>query len=267
MARVTIGWCIYNHCWPAAVEQEYASLFSEFALPPARLADILPRRDDELWNDCPAYNQFVHNLFVVLAPFPVTWQVSEDKTTIRSNIPNVPVPFSNAFFDHTKIRTQQKRLGLPAEKLPEHPIFDFRMHTLFVSNRPNTWLDLYPAFLHDTRRLNVLPIPGSFNIHAWPRPTVLAGPLRDTSQPVVIDRGDPLYYVRFRTKDPADSFELRSIPFTRRLRDAVTSRVNLKNIFPRLSWKLMQQIGPYHWFEEVDTSDVSDTSDKSATSA
>ena len=255
MARITIGWCTYNHCWPSAVEKEYSSLFSEFAIAPARLAEKLPRRAEEFWNDCPAYNHFVNNLFVVVSPFPVSWRVADDNRTIETNIQNpkklanVPFHFSDAFFEHEKIRSQQKILGL-GDELPEHPIFDFRMHTLFVSNQQDTWLDLMPAFLHDTTKLNVKPIPGSFNVSSWPRPSVFAGPVIDKTKPVEFDRGDVLYYVRFRTEDPADTFELKEIEFTEKLRRAVSSRVNLKTIFPGYSWSLMQKLSGKRWFDE-----------------
>jgi hypothetical protein len=256
MAKIKIGWCSYNHCWPKAVEQEYASLFSEFALAPARLSETLKREQGDFWNDCPAYNNFISNVFAVFAPFPLKWKVSDDGSGISSTIRNpdklsdVPFHFSEAFFDYAKIRTQQKLLGL-GDRIPELPIFDFRMHTLFVSNRPNTWVDLMPAFLHDTSRLNVRPIPGSFNINAWPRPTVFAGPLLDGAKAVEMERGDALYYVRFRTEDPADSFELVPIRFTERLRQAVTARVNYKTLFPLQSWRLMQSLDPVHdWFDE-----------------
>lgn len=250
MATITIGWCAYNHCWPKAVEAEFSSLFSEFALPPARLSDVLPKGQDDLWNDCPAYNDLVQKLFVVFSPFPITWQVSDDRTTIVTNIKNVPVPFSKAFFDYAKIASQQQRLGLPPDRMPERPIFDFRMHTLFVSNKPNTWIDVLPAFLHDMSHVNVRAIPGSFDVSAWPRPTVFAGPIIDPGRPVTLERGDPLYYVRFRTRDPADTFKLKAIPYTRSLQAAVTARVNLKNLFPRYSWKLMQTLRPRPWFDE-----------------
>jgi hypothetical protein len=124
------------------------------------------------------------------------------------------------------------------------------MHTLFVSNKRNTWLDLFPAFLHPNPKRNVQAIPGCFNINSWPRPTVFSGPVIDTSQPVLLDRGDALYYVRFRTEDPAENFDLKPIEFTEKLRSAVTARVNLKTIFPKLSWRLMQQLGGSRWFEE-----------------
>jgi len=251
MAKVTIGWCTYNHCWPKSVEKEFSSLFAEFALPPARVADVLPKQPDHLWNDCPAYSHLVNRLFVVQSPFPITWQVADDNRTIATNIKNVPVPFSKAFFDYSKIASQQKRLGLPADQLPDHPIFDFRMHTLFVSNRKHTWADLMPAFLHDTGAINVLPIPGSFNINTWPRPTVFAGPVRDKLKPVVFQRGDPLYYVRFRTNDPEDTFELKEIDYSDRLHRAVTARVNLKNLFPRYSWRLMHELRGRRWFDDT----------------
>ncbi len=255
MARITIGWCAYNHSWPPAVEKEYSSLFSEFAIAPARLSEVLPRGQADFWNDCPAYHSFVSNLFVVFSPFPMTWKVADDNKGITTNIKNpeqfasVPFHFSQGFFDYKKIQTQQKLLGL-TDQLPEHPIFDFRMHTLFLSNKKNTWLDLMPAFMHDTHELNMRPIPGSFNINAWPRPTVLAGPVIDASRPVTFNRGDALYYVRFRTEEPADTFELKPVEFTPRLRDAVTARVNLKTLFPKYSWKLMQSLGKFTWFEE-----------------
>ena len=255
MAKVAIGWCSYNHCWPAAVEKEYSSLFTEFALPPARLSEVLLRQEADFWNECPAYNNFMNNVFAVLAPFPISWKVSEDNKSITSNIKNpeqfskVPFHFSQAFFDYKKIQVQQKMLGL-TDQLPEHPIFDFRMHTLFLSNKKNTWVDLMPASYHDNSTLNVRPIPGSFNVNAWPRPTVFAGPVLDTSKPVTFDRGDALYYVRFRTEDPTDSFELKHVEFTKKLQDAVTARVNLKTIFPKYSWKLMHSLGAFKWFDE-----------------
>ncbi|MFV2067996.1 MAG: hypothetical protein ACC645_13565 [Pirellulales bacterium] len=251
MAKVTIGWCTYNHCWPKSVEKEFSSLFSEFALPPARLSDVLPKQPDHMWNDCPAYGHLVNRLFVVRSPFPITWQVADDNRTISTNIKNVPVPFSKAFFDYSKIASQQKLLGLPTDQLPDHPIFDFRMHTLFVSNRKNTWADLMPAFLHDTTEINVLPIPGSFNVNTWPRPTVFAGPVLDKTKPVVLQRGDPLYYMRFRTDDPEDAFELKEIDYSAKLHRAVTARVNLKNIFPRYSWRLMHELSGRRWFDDT----------------
>jgi hypothetical protein len=87
-------------------------------------------------------------------------------------------------------------------------------------------------------------------LERMPRPTVFAGPVIDASKPVSFERGDPLYYVRFRTENPGETFELKHVDFTQKLRDAVTARINLMTIFPKISWRLMHELGAAKWFDD-----------------
>ena len=63
-------------------------------------------------------------------------------------------------------------------------------------------MEVLPVFLLDSPSLeNTLFIAGSYDIGKWIRPIDFSFYAKDNSKPINIKRGDPLFFVRFKTKE------------------------------------------------------------------
>ncbi|MEQ9696126.1 hypothetical protein [Shimia sp. SDUM112013] len=82
---------------------------------------------------------------------------------------------------------------------PDRPVLQLALPYVFVADAPVVINQLAP-FLH--YRAEALPgtmFAGRFPIHVWPRPIMWSFEWHDTDKPLVIKRGEPLFYVQFET--------------------------------------------------------------------
>lgn len=89
------------------------------------------------------------------------------------------------------------------------------------------------AFMHDNKTLLLGTIfGGRFPIHNWPRPLMWAFEWHDTSQYLVLKRGDPWFYVQFETspQDRAVSMvAAENTPELAKYLEHITASVNYVN--------------------------------------
>ena len=70
---------------------------------------------------------------------------------------------------------------------------------------------------------------GRFPIDVWPRPLMWAFEWHDIKKPLVLKRGDPLFYVHFETRNPARPIQLVEAELTDGLKsyiDHISGAVN-----------------------------------------
>ena len=87
----------------------------------------------------------------------------------------------------------------PEWRHPERPMLQLALPYTFVSDAP-VYLNQLAPFLH--YRDDPLPgtiFAGRFPIHVWPRPLMWAFEWHDISKPLVLRRGEPLFYAQFET--------------------------------------------------------------------
>lgn len=114
---------------------------------------------------------------------------------------------------------------------PRFPVVQIAAPYRFLADEP-VWLNQLPPY--DYWRETPWPgllIGGRFPIDVWPRSLMWALEWRDTARPLVIRRGEPWFYLRFETPDPARSLRLVEAEMTPALRrhcqalDGVTNYV------------------------------------------
>jgi hypothetical protein len=76
-------------------------------------------------------------------------------------------------------------------------------------------------------------IGGRFPIHVWPRELVWAFEWHDTSQDLIIRRGDPWFYLNFETEDPSRHVRLVEAQMTGPLRDYTNGMRGVTNYVGR----------------------------------
>ena len=150
---------------------------------------ISERNKDVLYLKCPSFQEYYKNCYVIKCPFDLTLTVEyvNGQKTLRTH------EYGQDFFDnfiHTRFS-------------------DSTVHTMLTVNVADTFfsdesvtVELLPPFMHKTEvNNNVNVIVGAFDISKWVRPVEWAVEMIDDTKPLKLKRGDPLYYVRFVTKD------------------------------------------------------------------
>jgi hypothetical protein len=86
---------------------------------------------------------------------------------------------------------------------PERPIIQIPTPYVFLADEP-VYMTQLPPFVHFRKpQLPGTVIGGRLPIHIWPRPMMWALEWHDPSEPIVLKRGEPWFYVRFETHDPS----------------------------------------------------------------
>lgn len=154
---------------------------------------------------CPAAIDFDARHFVVPCPVDVRLRVKLEQ--------GKPPTLENV--DGLRSTIRSKALGQmvtminPAEwRNPTRPILQFATPYVFLADDP-VYINQVPPYLDfiDPAWPGV-PISGRFPIHIWPRHLMWAFEWHDTTRELVLSRGQPWFYVRFETQDPARSVRL-----------------------------------------------------------
>ena len=138
--------------------------------------------------DCPAYQGFYNNIFILKSPVSFTAIPLEGRVEIDS--PEIDEPeLQNLFIIHH-----------PNEMYDiKKPMFQFNLHYCFVADEP-CLMEMLPPFMH----MESFPgqvTGGSWNIHSWIRSASWGFVFNDTKKKLEIKRGDPLCYVKFTTPE------------------------------------------------------------------
>lgn len=156
----------------------------------------LNRKHAKSASRCPAVINIESRYFVIRCPYDMRLRFERDEQ-------GRPV-LRNALGDASPVR--QKNLAnlvkVTAEnewRYPDRPTIQVSLPYLFVADEP-VYISQLPPFFH---RLDK-PWPGTlfcgrFPIHVWPRPLMWAFEWHDTSQDLILRRGDPWFYVGFET--------------------------------------------------------------------
>ena len=96
-------------------------------------------------------------------------------------------------------------------------------------------IEVIPPVWHKNNFQNNINVIGAtFDISKWYRPLEFAFEIIDNTQPIVIKRGDPLYYVKFNT---LDKVKLVKQETTKKIEDIIIMCTQLKNYTPNNSMR------------------------------
>lgn len=187
------------------------------------------RRHAKSLTQCPAIVDSDARLFEIQSPIdcaigfkfddnqrPVLTNLAGDQSTIRSKHLNQMV----AIVDRREWSN------------PNRPVVQFITPYIFIADEP-VYLNQLPPYNHYRRDpLPGLLVPGRLPIDIWPRALMWAFEWYEIDKPLVLRRGEPWWYARFETTDPARPVRLVEAAMTQELREymqgasAVTNYVN-----------------------------------------
>lgn len=99
------------------------------------------------------------------------------------------------------------------------PVLQVSAPYRFICDEP-CWLNQLPPYYHyKAPAWPGLLIGGRFPIHNWPRSLMWAFEWWDTARDLIVKRGEPWFYLRFETQDPARPQRLVEAEMTPELRD------------------------------------------------
>ena len=132
---------------------------------------------------CPAHIEHNKNLFYVPALFDYNLWYDKEHDFYRTDYYNQEV--FDKFID---VRVSRMKL------------LAFLMPVYILTESNDLEISQLPAYFHANEfTKNTITIPGTFNVGKWPRPLDFSFCLLDK---IEIKEGDPLYYIKFNTKEP-----------------------------------------------------------------
>jgi len=171
---------------------------------------------------CPAFVKYVDQIWVVRALIDVEIEWDKSNKVLLSNLP----PMAH----DAMVKVHWGDFDPENDK----PIVALNTATLFYADE-EVWVDFLPPWNHIDPKFRIMP--GSFNICNWQRPVIPTFEMLDDK--ITFKRGQPLAYIKFRTRDPQDLIKLVKQPRTDQLDHIVNSSVSLKSYQSNISWKIV----------------------------
>ena len=178
---------------------------------------------------CPAAVDFDARHIVVTCPVDLNLRISleDGKAPVLENVDGVRSSV------RTRHLNQMISVVSPAEwRHPKRPILQIVTPYIFLADEV-VYLNQVPPYLdHQPEPAPGVLISGRFPVHIWPRPMMWAFEWHDTSKNLVLRRGQPWFYVRFETHDPARAtrlVEAEITPPVQRYIDEISGVTNYVN--------------------------------------
>ena len=179
---------------------------------------------------CPAAIDFDARHFVVPCPIDVRLRIKleDGKPPVLENVDGL-----RSTIRGTALGQMVKVIGRAEWRHPDRPILQVLTPYVFVADDP-VYMNQLPPYLHFAQPAwpGTL-ISGRFPIHIWPRHLSWAFEWHDTSQDLVLKRGDPWFYVRFESHDPKRAVRLVEAELTPALDDYIESIGGVTNYVNR----------------------------------
>lgn len=187
--------------------------------PPRRVSLRDARREHaKSASRCPAVLNLETRYFEVICPVDLNLGFTRDKDgkpTLR-----------NLSGTKSSVRggTLGNMLSITSEaewRYPDRPTIQLKLPYLMIADEPVYMTQLSP-FMHYAPT----PWPGTifggrFPISLWPRPLMWAFEWHDLEKPLVIRRGEPLFYCQFESRDPSRPIQMVEAEATDELREYI----------------------------------------------
>lgn len=227
--------------WTPWTQDRSMARFSPFYLmmqePSPLLTEISKERlGIPAYMKCPAFLRACQNSFLIRCPMDINITINSDRTVSTDRYGQ---DFFELFIGPRSNQTHEDNPYL-MDTFPEY---------LFYANDSVEMEMLDPIILHGRVSQNVRVIPGKFDISKWIRPIQYAFEVIDSSRPLEFRAGDPLFMVRFKTKDDLPVKFIRTSQ-DREMNIVASACVGLKDFRPRLSLAKMYEIASgfvSHW--------------------
>lgn len=148
---------------------------------------------------CPAVVQMESRYFVIKCPFDLHIGFKRDDSgkPVLVNLAGVGSPIRS-----NKIGQVLTLVGEAEWRFADRPTVQLSLPYMFIADEP-VYLTQLGTFAH--YRADPLPgtiFGGRFPIHVWPRPLMWAFEWHDVTKPLILRRGEPLFYCQFEGTAP-----------------------------------------------------------------
>lgn len=198
--------------------------------PPERVRSVdLNREHAKSASRCPAVINMESRYFLIRCPFDIHIGFTRDKDGKPA--------LRNLAGTQSAVRASKlgEKLHLTSEVEWRHknvPTIQLALPYVFIADEPVYMTQLSP-FMH----YNKTPLPGTifggrFPINVWPRPLMWAFEWHEPDKPIILKRGDPLFYAGFETASPERGVAMSEVELTKDLQDymdLISGAVNYVN--------------------------------------
>jgi hypothetical protein len=190
---------------------------------------------------CPAFLDYYKNTYLIKAPMDLTLNISGSQVTCQQSYPA----------DYLNLLIMNR-----TEERSKISMLQILWNYTFYSN-DSVMVEVLPPTWHKNSFQNNINVLGAtFDISKWARPLNFAFEIIDDTKPIVIKRGDPLYYVRFNT---LNKVKLVKQEPTKEIENLIMMCVNVKSyssnnsmqknysLMKRIIDKLKPKSCPFRW--------------------
>ena len=158
--------------------------------PEPLLKHIISVRDTDVeYLKCPSVQDYYRNSFLMKSPVDLTLEIDYENNYKILKTLNFDQNFYN---NHIFPRMAQNN---------KHAMFSLEFNYIFYSEE-SLVLEMIPASMEKNNFVtNTNLISGEYDISKWIRPIAPAFEVIDESKQLTLHRGDPLYYIRFRSQE------------------------------------------------------------------
>lgn len=195
---------------------------------------VLHNTDQQnIYTDCPIWTHKANRTFIVRSPVDIEFEYINDE-----NDTYIKLSDKNYFRDPNLLfletRGEKNWIGTG------NPVLQLSVPTyLFWTKEKNIWIEI-SSYPYTSVKNNYVIIGGWWNLSKWTRPTSFGLQIVDTSKPVIIKRGDPIYQICFYSNDFNDSFKvIKQEEIPDNIMKKVSQTVHIKTIINNLSTKLL----------------------------
>lgn len=115
------------------------------------------------------------------------------------------------------------------------PVIQFQLYLTFWTKEKDIEIEAFPAFMsHKLNKQPLVSIYGSYPISDWMRPLNFAFDWVEPDKEILIERGDPLLYVKFNKKLP-----LKFVPQTPEILEKMKTCTRMSFHYTGQDWKWM----------------------------
>ncbi len=182
----------------------------ELNIPIKQLDRTYPR--DITIGRCPAWRHQSSKTFVYTAPSTFTLQILEDGKFYSDNL-----------------NEQEIRRYLHLNKnwnVAGYNVLQFTdiFTNFYWTKEKNVWISVLPHPLTSVNN-NFYHCGAWFNLSKWSRNVNIGAVIVDSTKPIIIRRGDPLYLIKFHSSNQNDNFEMIQSEIDKKQYDSMVSRL------------------------------------------
>ena len=188
----------------------------------------LSSKRESAYLKCPSVIEYCKNIFIIRSPYDVTITINRKFRTVTTSFPKAIRD------DFVSNRTNDFGENDPyLLSLPPNYIF---------YSDDDIIIESLPCFLLESPSIkNINLIPGTFNISKWVRPVDFSFEVKDDKELIQIKEGDPLFLVKFITKN-GEKVSLERVYPDDKLKRVVGSCISVKTFNKNLPLKVLYKM-------------------------